>query len=747
MSPSVFIPALADPSETTPGGPPSSADIKLTEYLQQFSRAVGKLTAFAGFCVLFGWWIENPVLMRVLPGLVAMNPMTAVCFIAAGASLTLFWGAPLDPAAWQRRWGQALAGVIIFVGALKLIDCCVSWEIGIDLLLFRRKLAGHLPELPNQMAPNSAFNHLLAGIVLFRLHRSRRSSKVVQNLSLVIGFHALLALLGYGYGASYLYGVGSFIPMALHTAVIFLLLALALLFTRTDRGVAALLVSKTPGGITARRLLPVGFAIPGFLGGLRLLGEKHGYYNSEFGVTIMVLVCIGSFSGLIWLNAVLLNRADLARSRAETELQKAHAELELRIAQRTAALVTANSELQNQIAEREQAEERLAAQQEEQRKMEEQLLRSQRMDSIGALAGGIAHDLNNALVPVLMGAQLLRDQIHDTENRNLIDIITSSGQRCTEMVNQIVTFAGGSRGSRGSVPLRHLIAEMVKIAKDTFPKSISIRSSMPAELWAIEGDATELYQILMNLAVNARDAMPGGGSLSFSAENTTLSAAGAGAIGSMPPGQYVLVSVADTGTGIPMELHERIFEPFFTTKPADKGTGLGLSTVANIVKRCHGHIQVQSAPGQGTTFQIYFPSSPLRAADPSKAAGPAVGPCRGQLILLVDDEQAILQLTRTTLENYGYRVITAANGQEAIVCVEERKREIELLITDTDMPLLGGLTAVRKIRSIVPGIPVIIASGTRLSGGAVEGPNVTLMRKPYDAEQLIATVTACLNST
>ena len=144
--------------------------------------------------------------------------------------------------------------------------------------------------------------------------------------------------------------------------------------------------------------------------------------------------------------------------------------------------------------------------------MEEQLLRSQRMDSIGALAGGIAHDLNNALVPVLMGAQLLRDQIHDEEHRNLIDIITASGQRCTQMVNQIVTFAGGSRGSRGSVPLRHLIAEMVKIAKDTFPKSISIRSSMPAELWAIEGDATELYQVLMNLAVNARDAMPGGGS-------------------------------------------------------------------------------------------------------------------------------------------------------------------------------------------------------------------------------------------
>ena len=627
------------------------------------------------------------------------------------------------------------------------MDCCVSSEIGIDLLLFRRKLAGHLPELPNQMAPNSAFNHLLAGIVLLRLHRSLRSSKVVQNLSLVMGFHALLALLGYGYGASYLYGVGSFIPMALHTAFIFLLLALALLFTQPEHGVAALLASKTPGGITARRLLPVGFAIPAFLGGLRLWGEKHGYYNSEFGVTIMVLVCIGSFSGLIWLNAVLLNRADLARTRAEAELQKAHAELELRIAQRTDALVTANSELQNQIAERQQAEERLAEQQEEQRKMEEQLLRSQRMDSIGALAGGIAHDLNNALVPVLMGAQLLRDQIHDEEHRNLIDIITTSGQRCTQMVNQIVTFAGGSRGSRGSVPLRHLIAEMVKIAKDTFPKSISIRSSMPAELWAIEGDATELYQVLMNLAVNARDAMPGGGSLSLAQRTRRSPQTEAGAIDSMPPGQYVKLTVADTGIGIPLELHQLIFEPFFTTKSPDKGTGLGLSTVASIVKRCHGHINVQSAPGQGTTFHLYFPFTPLRAADPSKAAGPDCGALRGQLILLVDDEQAILQLARTTLENYGYRVLTAANGQEAVVCVEERKREIQLLITDTDMPLLGGLTAVGKIRLVVPGMPVIIASGTRLSGSGLDGPNITLLRKPYDAGQLIATVTACLSSS
>ena len=215
----------------------------------------------------------------------------------------------------------------------------------------------------------------------------------------------------------------------------------------------------------------------------------------------------------------------------------------------------------------------------------------------------------------------------------------------------------------------------------------------------------------------------------------------------MPPGQYVKLTVADTGIGIPLELHQRIFEPFFTTKSPDKGTGLGLSTVASIVRRCHGYIKVQSAPGQGTTFHLYFPFTPLRAADPSKAAGPAPAPSRGQLILLVDDEQAILQLARTTLENYGYRVLTAANGQEAVVCVEERKREIQLLITDTDMPLLGGLTAVGKIRLVVPGMPVIIASGTRLSGSGLDGPNITLLRKPYDAQQLIATVTACLSST
>ena len=420
------------------------------------------------------------------------------------------------------------------------------------------------------------------------------------------------------------------------------------------------------------------------------------------------------------------------------------------VQERTAELVEANQALRHEITGRQRAEEEIKQKEQEKQKLEEQFFRSQRMESIGALAGGIAHDLNNALVPVLMGSQMLREDGEDkAERANILDLITSSGQRCTEMVRQILSFARGTRGQVGSVPLRHLITEMAKIAKDTFPKAITVHSRTPKDLWNVEGDATELHQVLMNLCVNARDAMPAGGQLTLKAENVRSSADQAWHSDARS-GPHVVLTVTDTGTGIPPELRARIFEPFFTTKAADKGTGLGLSTVANLIKRHNGFIELESELGKGTEFRIYLPAAPSAGPVQTESKEMLLPVGHGEIILLADDEQVVVELAKTTLENYGYSVLIAADGLEAIARFEAHKNEISLLVIDCDMPFLDGMSAVRAIRKMAPNIPVIMASATKNDTEKVSRADlghIARLSKPYDIEQLLKGVAQVLTNS
>jgi signal transduction histidine kinase/ActR/RegA family two-component response regulator len=728
--------------------PSRGSDTALALALNQCSRLLAYAIALAGLLVLLGWARDVNGLKRVLPGLVAMNPLTAVCFEAAAGSLAILWWTQLRLGIWKQVAGGGLAICLVLVGLLKLLDYTLGWHVGLDQVLFSKRIAADHSGLPNQMAPNTALNFLLSGCVLLFFHIPRyRRSRLAQDLAVVIFLHSLLALLGYLYSANYLYGVGSYIPMALHTAGLFALLSAGMLFAQTDVGAVALFVSNTTGGMIARRLLPVAFAIPALLGALRFWGEKHGLVNSEMGVTMMVLACIAIFTVLIWWNAVLLNRADCRRLEAEAKLRAAHDELELRVQERTAELLESNRTLRAEISERQKAEARAREQAEEKRKLEVQFLRSQRMESIGALAGGIAHDLNNALVPIMMGSQLLLESAAiPADQQRVLDLIATSGQRCSEMVHQILSFARGTRAETGAVAVRHLIKEMAKIARDTFPKSIRIQCQIPNDLWNVPGDATELHQVLMNLCVNARDAMPQGGELVLDARNVVISAHESALHGHAGPGDYVVLTVGDTGTGIPQEVLPRIFEPFFTTKAPEKGTGLGLSTVATIVKRHSGAVEVQTQPGKGTQFRVYLPAA--AAEQPKEAeAKPALPAGGGEVILVVDDEQLVLELARTTLENYGYEVLTASNGIEAIAAFESRKAEIQLLIMDTDMPFLDGLSAIRSIQKIAPELPIILASATKQDTSALAGvklPGLTRLAKPYGVDQLLTSVAAVL---
>ena len=379
----------------------------------------------------------------------------------------------------------------------------------------------------------------------------------------------------------------------------------------------------------------------------------------------------------------------------------------------------------------------------ERKALEARFLRSQRMDSIGALAGGIAHDLNNALAPVLMGVDLLRYSDAPADRDKYLDIILSNTRRATELVKQILSFARGSGRERGPVRIRFLVTEMSKMIRDTFPKAISYSVKMPSQdLWTVHGDATEIHQVLLNLCVNARDAMPNGGRLMVTAQNFVLEDAAATATGAKA-GPYVLLSVTDTGTGIPPEVLPRIFEPFFTTKKEDKGTGLGLATVSGIVKHHGGFIDIQTEAGKGTEFKIFLPAIAVPEAGENDIPELTLPTGHGELILVIDDEETVLELTKTTLESYGYQVIVAQNGLQGIARFTEYKPEIKLVITDADMPYMDGMAAIRSIKEIHPDTPVIIVSGTQDSALKMEQSKIfrlNSLQKPYSLDQLLINV-------
>lgn len=384
----------------------------------------------------------------------------------------------------------------------------------------------------------------------------------------------------------------------------------------------------------------------------------------------------------------------------------------------------------------------------ERKALEAKFLRSQRMDSIGALAGGIAHDLNNALAPVIMGAELLRDCDDEVSRNKFLDVVHSNAQRATGLVKQILSFARGSSNPTGPIQMKDLISEMAKMIRDTFPKSISLELNFPSqEIWSVQGDTTELHQVLMNLCVNARDAMPKGGQLTLTAENVQLDSENALAMGGSP-GSHVMVSVRDTGTGIPTHVLPRIFEPFFTTKPSDKGTGLGLATVAAIVKHHNGFIDIQTEAGRGTQFKIYFPATAVHIAQEAapKASSPPIG--HGELILVIDDEETLLEMIKNLLETFGYRVIAAPNGAQGIARFKEHEQDIRLLVTDTDMPQMDGMDAIRAIRTMRPDVPVIIASGSKHDASEMQeiGPErLTNLGKPFSLDQLLVAVDSSLH--
>lgn len=378
------------------------------------------------------------------------------------------------------------------------------------------------------------------------------------------------------------------------------------------------------------------------------------------------------------------------------------------------------------------------------KQLEAKFLRTQRLENLGILASGIAHDLNNILTPILTSTQLLPLRLGnvDEQSRQLLKMQQDSAKRGAELIKQILSFAQGVEGKHFPLQIRHLLKEIEQLVKSTFPKSIAVQTYIPNTISSIiVADPTQIHQVLMNLCVNARDAMPNGGTLRLEADNFFVDEHYTQMNPEAKIGSYIMITVSDTGCGIPQELLNRIFEPFFTTKEFSKGTGLGLSTIIGILKNHGGFINVDSKVGLGSNFKVYLPVSDQIVTEESYKSEIPQG--NGELILIVDDEDSIRATNKATLESYNYKVITASDGIEAVSVYAQNKNEISVVLMDIEMPSMDGIRAIQVLCKLNPAIKIVAMSGLVSNRERLKEIGACVpafLSKPYTIKELLETV-------
>ncbi|OUL21023.1 response regulator [Nostoc sp. 106C] len=384
----------------------------------------------------------------------------------------------------------------------------------------------------------------------------------------------------------------------------------------------------------------------------------------------------------------------------------------------------------------------------EKKQLEAQFLRAQRMESIGTLASGIAHDLNNALTPMLMIVQLLEIKLADENSKQWLAILETNIKRAADLVKHVLCFSRGLEGKFSTLEINDVISEVEQIVKQTFSKSIAIHVDIPKQsLWNISGDANQLHQVVLNLCINARDAMPDGGILKISAKNVWIDSECARRNIDAQVGPYVMLTISDTGKGISKEIIDRIFEPFFTTKEVGQGTGLGLSTVMGIVKSHNGFVKVVSEVGKGTEFQIYLLATQTIETENILTGYDELPTGNGELILVVDDEESIREITKTALEKNAYKVLVAKDGIEAVALYTKHKVEISVVLIDMMMPSMDGPMAIRVLKKINPEVKIVVVSGLTSNHeliATLDNSITTFLPKPYTSQELLKSVQVTL---
>jgi len=384
----------------------------------------------------------------------------------------------------------------------------------------------------------------------------------------------------------------------------------------------------------------------------------------------------------------------------------------------------------------------------EKKKLEEQFLRAQRLESIGTLASGLAHDLNNVLAPFIMAIPLLRDKVHEKQELEILDTLEVSARRGEGIVKQVLSFVRGVEGERAILQVKHLVTELKSFMSETLPPSIRVQSKYGKDPWPILGDATQISQVLVNLAVNARDAMPDGGILRVELQNIEIDEQMAAVHLDAHPGKYIVVTVSDTGTGMSPEVMNRIFDPFFTTKDPGKGTGLGLSTVLTIVKNHGGFLDVQSEPMNGSQFKMYFPATESPVVQEGETAR-EIPTGNGQCVLVVDDEPSINDLIQATLRGRNYRVLAAKDGTDALSMYVQHKDKIDIVLVDILMPFLDGPATIRTMQRINPDVKIIAMSGLLVDQDKrdelLSSNDIPFLQKPFSVEQLLMMIHETMN--
>ena len=381
----------------------------------------------------------------------------------------------------------------------------------------------------------------------------------------------------------------------------------------------------------------------------------------------------------------------------------------------------------------------------ERKRMEDALLHAQKIDSIGNLAGGIAHDFNNILAAILGSASIMRRSISERNKlTKYVEIIESSARRGSSLTRQLLTFARKTETIASPVDINSLVQETLDLYQRSVSKDIVVKTNLADERLTVNGDDGQIQQALLNLFLNARDAMPGGGMLTIATRLTTADATTSSRFSSVPPGPFVEIRVTDTGRGMPPAMQDRIFEPFFTTK--DNGTGLGLSVVYGVVQNHKGFIDLETEEGKGTTFSLFFPHTAGVHAEVRKRR-PRL-PHGTEHILVIDDEASVSEVARDLLTNLGYTVYVAQNGQEGVEFYRSRQASIDLILLDINMPVMSGVQAFEVLREMNPHVRVIIVSG--YGKGVIETPRFSsevngYVQKPFQLDTLALKVRKVLD--
>lgn len=374
--------------------------------------------------------------------------------------------------------------------------------------------------------------------------------------------------------------------------------------------------------------------------------------------------------------------------------------------------------------------------------LQAQLIQAQKMENIGTLASGIAHDLNNILTPILMFVQLLRRKATDSKDHKVINIIEDTVKRGSNLVRQILSLTRKTTQEKEKIDFQKLFSEIDLLTKETFPKSIKVSMNIKDNLGVAVGNNTEIHQVILNLCINARDAMPNGGELIVEVKNVYVDESYQQKNCDANIGEHILVSISDTGTGISSDNLDKIFAPLFTTKGSEKGTGLGLPIVMRILKKHGGFISVNSEVEIGSEFNVYLPIYKQTTAERLLALEEDIMVGQGETILVVDDEETLRELTKQILEIYQYKVLTANDGTDAIATYAINRDKISLVLTDLMMPNMDGSTTIKTLRKINPNIKLMAVTGL-IDGDLadeVKKQNIPVLAKPFTAQKLLKNI-------